>query len=238
MMFTRDMKNRMLLSFRRVLTLGAVFLALGSVEHGSAKESTGGQVLKSDNFADGDFAQNPTWIEKKPGSFLVVPADGESAVQLGKAITDTLHLVLDKPQDSIVVKVRYRYPQWGQDFSQVWIGIQAANPEENYSVHISDVGGAYGSEGNDNNIAIMKSDGKSTLAMGNTGVPYDNDWHVIKLVWDGPGGRLEVFYDDNPTPVLACDDRSTFDIAGVYIGGTSNSSKDIQFADISIERLP
>jgi hypothetical protein len=189
-------------------------------------------TIASDTFDDGDFTANPTWAETKTDAFSINTVEGASVAELKAGMCASLSLKIDKLPERFTVKVRFRYPVAGADFSKVWIGLSADGPEKGYSVRLCDTSGF----GGENDIVIFKDGVAQSLALGNTNLLTDNNWHTLTLAYDGVDQRLDAFFDESSTPILSVQDATYSQFTGIYIGGESCSAKPIQFGEILVEK--
>jgi len=95
------------------------------------------------------------------------------------------------------------------------------DPSHFYYVHIANQSDAHA-----NSIFLVNGEPRVSIAKTRTeGTKWDDDWHSVRLVRDVETGSIEVFFDDNPEPIMtAVDDHfksgrigvGSFDDTGQY----------------------
>ena len=86
------------------------------------------------------------------------------------------------------------------------------DPEHFYYVHL-------GAKPDPASGQIMIVDGapRRPLTQNTKPVPWDDQWHTVKLVRDAATGRIAVYFDDLTTPLMEAHDK-TFTSGRVGIG--------------------
>ncbi len=99
------------------------------------------------------------------------------------------------------------------------------DPEHFYYVHL-------GAKPDPASGQIMIVDGspRRPLTTNTTPVPWDDQWHTVKLVRDVATGRIAVFFDDLETPLMEATDK-TFTGGRVGIGSFDDMN---DFTDVKI----
>jgi hypothetical protein len=97
--------------------------------------------------------------------------------------------------------------------------------EHFYYVHL-------GARPDPNSGQIMIVDGapRRPLTENTRPVPWDDDWHVVKLERDAEGGRIAVYFDDMDRPLMEATDR-TFTTGQVGIGSFDDMNN---FANVKV----
>ncbi|NBS34153.1 MAG: hypothetical protein EBS83_15435, partial [Planctomycetia bacterium] len=97
--------------------------------------------------------------------------------------------------------------------------------EHFYYVHL-------GARPDPNSGQIMIVDGapRRPLTENTRPVPWDDDWHVVKLERDAQSGRIAVYFDDMDRPLMEATDR-TFTAGQVGIGSFDDMNN---FANVKV----
>ena len=82
-------------------------------------------------------------------------------------------------------------------------------------------------------IMIVNEAPRLALTQNETKTPWDDDWHVVRLVRDVDAGTIEVFFDDLKTPMMSVTD-STFKTGRVGIGSFDDMN---EFDDFEVRTL-
>ena len=122
------------------------------------------------------------------------------------------------------LKMRSTTKDYGHRDLCLFFGYQ--DPTHFYYVHIANQSDAHA-----NSIFIVDAEPRVSIAeTRTTGTKWDEDWHTVKLKHDAENGTIEVFFDDNPEPIMtAVNDR--FNWGGVGIGSFDDTG---QFDDIKL----
>jgi hypothetical protein len=103
------------------------------------------------------------------------------------------------------------------------------DPEHFYYVHL-------GAKPDPASGQIMIVDGapRRPLTTNTKRVPWDDDWHTVKLVRDTASGRIAVYFDDLEQPLMETVDK-TFTSGRVGIGSFDDMN---DFTDVTIHGRP
>jgi Domain of unknown function (DUF6702) len=81
-----------------------------------------------------------------------------------------------------------------------------------------------------NQIFIVNGAPRTKISLKTTdGIPWDDDWHKVRVSRDARSGRIEVFFDDMSTPVMTASDR-TFTTGRVGIGSFDDTGHFDEFS--------
>jgi hypothetical protein len=104
------------------------------------------------------------------------------------------------------------------------------DPSHFYYVHIANKADAHA-----NSIFIV--DGRDRVSIAKTrteGTKWDDNWHTVRLVRDAETGMIEVFFDDNPEPIMTSI-NSLLVWGRVGVGSFDDTG---QFDDIRLRGVP
>lgn len=82
-------------------------------------------------------------------------------------------------------------------------------------------------------IMIVREAPRLALTKNTNLVPWDDQWHQVRLVRRMPDGSIEVFFDDMTKPIMSVIDK-TFDKGRIGIGSFDDMN---EFDDIIVRRL-
>jgi len=126
------------------------------------------------------------------------------------------------------LKMRSTTKDYGHRDMCLFFGHQ--DPAHFYYVHIANQSDAHA-----NSIFIVNGEPRVSIAGTRTaGTKWDDNWHTVRLVRDTESGTIEVFFNDNPEPIMtAVDDR--FKTGGIGVGSFDDTG---QYDDIRIWSVP
>lgn len=122
------------------------------------------------------------------------------------------------------LKMRSTTKDYGHRDMCLFFGYQ--DPRHFYYVHIANQ-----SDEHANSIFIVNAEPRVSIAeTRTTGTKWDDNWHTVRLVRDAEKGTIEVFFDNEPEPIMtAVNDR--FDWGGIGVGSFDDTG---QFDDIKL----
>lgn len=95
-----------------------------------------------------------------------------------------------------------------------------------YYVHIANQ-----SDPHANSIFIVNAEPRVSIAeTRTTGTKWDDDWHTVRLVCDAEKGKIEVFFDDKPEPIMTAV-NNRFEWGSIGVGSFDDTG---QFDDIRL----
>ena len=99
------------------------------------------------------------------------------------------------------------------------------DPEHFYYIHLGAV-----PDPNSGQIMIVNGEPRRPITDNKKKVPWDDDWHTVKVVRDSSEGTIEVYFDDMETPHMKSVDK-TFGAGRIGIGSFDDMN---DFDDIII----
>ncbi len=79
-------------------------------------------------------------------------------------------------------------------------------------------------------IMIVNAEPRRPLTENKTEVPWDNEWHTVKVVRESKTGRIDVYFDDMTKPHLSVTDK-TFETGRIGLGSFDDMN---DFDDIKL----
>jgi hypothetical protein len=167
-------------------------------------------------------------------SWDIVSFEGNPAIALNKRVSKyapkvrsphNIALVKDLEADDCVITFRVRSTADPGNHRDCCIFFGYRDPEHFYYVHL-------GAKPDPASGQIMIVDGapRRPLTKNEKPVPWDDAWHVVKLVRTGGTGAIAVYFDDMQTPLMAVEDR-TFRKGRIGIGSFDDMNA---FDDVKI----
>jgi hypothetical protein len=100
------------------------------------------------------------------------------------------------------------------------------DPSHFYYVHIANQSDAHA-----NSIFVVDGEPRVSIAKTRTeGTKWDDNWHTVRLVRDAEEGTIEIFFDDEPEPIMTAVDHR-FKWGKVGVGSFDDTG---QFDDIKL----
>ena len=100
------------------------------------------------------------------------------------------------------------------------------DPSHFYYVHIANQSDAHA-----NSIFVVDGEPRVSIAKTRTeGTKWDDNWHTVRLVRDAEDGTIEIFFDDEPEPIMTAVDHR-FKWGKVGVGSFDDTG---QFDDIKL----
>ena len=94
------------------------------------------------------------------------------------------------------------------------------DPSHFYYVHIANQSDAHA-----NSIFLVNGEPRVSIAKTRTeGTKWDDNWHSIRLVRDVETGSIEVFFDDNPEPIMTAVDEH-FESGRIGVGSFDDTGQ-------------
>lgn len=122
------------------------------------------------------------------------------------------------------VKMRSTTKDYGHRDLCLFFGHQ--DPSNFYYVHIANQSDAHA-----NSIFIVDAEPRVSIANIRTeGTKWDDNWHTVRLVRDVEEGTIEVFFDDEPEPIMNAVDHR-FEWGRVGVGSFDDTG---QFDDVKL----
>lgn len=174
-------------------------------------------LVFEDNFAEGSDRWEPTdaaaWTRRKDGDRAVWGLNKRTSNYKPKVRSPhNVALVkdLELTDTEITFQVKSTLDTGGHRDCCVFFNWR--DPEHFYYVHL-------GAKPDPASGQIMIVDGapRRPLTKNTTPVPWDDQWHTVKLVRDVATGRIAVYFDDLETPLMETTDK-TFTRGRVGIG--------------------
>lgn len=204
---------------RRLLLLGVLaFAVTPAVQSADRFEPSALPVVAQDNFEDGD----QKWEILDPAGWRIAEVDGGHVLSqhVKKSAYQPPHrspfhvALLRAPivtDFELTARVRSTHKNYNhRDVVLIFVYQDAAH---HYYAHLS-------LQTDDNANQIMKvndADRKKISIQTNEGIPWDDDWHTVRVVRDAKRGTIEVFWDDEKKPRMTAQDK-TFAWGQVGIG--------------------
>lgn len=214
-----------------LLLLLAVFS--GCQGPGGAEKTT---LLFKADFQDGKL---DAWQPTDPDAWRIENECGNMVLSLFAAsnykpkVRSPLNINLIKEVEvgsfTLELKMHSTTEDYGHRDLCLFFGHQ--DPSHFYYVHIANKSDAHA-----NSIFIVNGEPRVSIAKTRTaGTKWDDNWHNVRLVRNVETGTIEVFFDDNPVPIMTAVDNNfksgrigvgSFDDTGQYddirIWGSSN----------------
>jgi hypothetical protein len=114
-----------------------------------------------------------------------------------------INLIKDVTAGSFVLEVKMLSTTKDYGHRDLCLFFGHQGPSHFYYVHI-----ANNSDAHANSIFIVDDKPRVSIAKTRTaGTKWDDNWHTVKLVRDVNKGTIEVFFDDNPAPIMTAVDH-------------------------------
>jgi hypothetical protein len=128
--------------------------------------------------------------------------------------------ILKSPQVEsfeLCTKVRSTHANYGHRDVCLFFGYQS--PTEFYYVHLG-----MQTDPHCNQIFIVNNSERTKITIStNSGTPWDENWHVVKIVRDAKLGKIDVYFDEFDSPAMTASDR-TFTSGRVGIGSFDDTA--------------
>jgi hypothetical protein len=190
-------------------------------------------------FAD-DFSQGvDRWEPTDPAAWTLGTDEGRAVWGLNKRTSDyqpkvrsphNVALVKDLELTDTVITFQVKSTLDTGHHRDCCVFFNWRDPEHFYYVHL-------GARPDPASGQIMIVDGapRRPLTNNTRSVPWDDEWHTVKLDRNVTTGRIAVYFDDLDTPFLAADDK-TFTSGRVGIGSFDDMN-DFRAVKISGRRI-
>ena len=183
----------------------------------AAEPPSGMKLAFSEDFSGGKGRFETT----DDTSWDIVPFEGNPAIALNKRVSKyapkvrsphNIALVRDLEADDCVITFRVRSTADTGNHRDCCVFFGYRDPEHFYYVHL-------GAKPDPASGQIMIVDGapRRPLTKNERPVPWDDAWHVVKLVRTASTGGIAVYFDDMQTPLMSVEDR-TFGKGRIGIG--------------------
>ncbi|MFN6129622.1 MAG: hypothetical protein ACK6DC_10255 [Planctomycetota bacterium] len=197
-----------------------IFLAFASaVSWGQPSVQTpdGLKLVFEDRFDQG----LDRWETTDDASWGIVSVGKNPSLELSKSISayapkvrspHNIALIRNLQASDFVMTFRVRSLEDRGNHRDCCVFFGHQDPEHFYYVHL-------GAKPDPASGQIMIVDGapRRPLTKNERPVPWDDDWHQVKLVRDTRSGRIEIFFDDMSAPLMTIEDR-TFQTGRLGIG--------------------
>lgn len=177
------------------------------------------------------------WETTDDASWDLVEHDGNHTLRQNKRISNyqpkvrsphNIALVKDLTVGSFEMTFRVRSTHDTGNHRDCCVFFGHQDPEHFYYVHL----GAKPDPAS-GQIMIVNGEPRRPLTENKKTVPWDDQWHRVKLVRDVEGGRIEIYFDDMQTPHMSVQD-TTFGAGRVGIGSFDDQN---EFDDVQIVAL-
>jgi len=211
--------------------LTVVFLTLLAVAAGCSTLSGKTPLAFSADFEDGSLdAWQPTdakaWRIEDGRGGNVLALFGKSKYRPEVRSPLNINLIKDVVAGSFVLELEMQSttPDYGHRDLCLFFGHQ--DPSHFYYVHIANKSDAHA-----NSIFLVNGEPRVSIAKTRTeGTKWDDNWHSVRLVRNVETGAIEVFFDDNPEPIMTAVD-DTFKSGKIGVGSFDDTG---QFDNIRI----
>jgi acetyl esterase/lipase len=222
-----------------------VSVVLGLSEFGSLPMgSCMGQEAKSDKVQAGklifeeDFQKGRSrWQTTDDGSWEILQKDGNSTFGLNKRISDyqpkvrsphNIALIKELSAGDVQISFRVRSTHDTGNHRDCCVFFGYQDSEHFYYVHL----GAKPDPAS-GQIMIVNGEPRRPLTQNKNSIPWDDQWHRVKVVRRVSNGSIEVYFDDMDRPIMEASDK-TFGAGQIGIGSFDDQN---EFDDIRIEQL-
>ncbi len=183
-----------------------------------------------DDFHDG----STKWETTDDASWTLTQQKGRSAWGLNKRKSDyqpkfrsphNVALVRDLQLTETVIDVEVKSTRDTGNHRDCCIFFQYQDPEHFYYVHLGAKPDSHSGQ-----IMIVNGAARRALTTNKNPVPWDDQWHQVRLERDPSSGRIAVFFDDLKKPLMQVHDK-TFEAGRVGIGSFDDMN---DFANVNI----
>ena len=192
-------------------------------------------LLFEADFEDGSL---DAWEATDPAAWRIEEGHGGKVLALFKQsdykppVRSPLNInwIRDVEVRSFQLKLKMRSTTKDYDHRDLCLFFGYRDPSHFYYVHIANKADAHA-----NSIFIV--DGRPRVSIAKTrtdGTKWDDNWHAVRLVRDVENATIEVFFDDNPEPIMTA--INSFMVWGkVGVGSFDDTG---QFDDIRLWGVP
>jgi hypothetical protein len=213
--------------FRSLLSLLLVTMALT----GLARAEEALPLVFEDDFSQGADRWEPTdpaaWTLGKDGERAVWGLNKRTSNYQPKVRSPhNVALVKDLELSDTVITFQVKSTLDTGGHRDCCVFFNYRDPEHFYYVHL-------GAKPDPHSGQIMIVDGapRRALTKNTTPVPWDDQWHAVKLVRDVASGRIAIYFDDLEKPLMETTD-TTFTSGRVGIGSFDDMN---DFTDVRIQ---
>lgn len=192
-------------------------------------------VVFSADFEDGKLdAWEPTdakaWRIEDGRGGKVLALFGKSEYQPKVRSPLNINLIKDVEVGSFVLELEMHSTTKDYGHRDLCLFFGHQDPSHFYYVHIANV-----SDPHANSIFLVNGEPRVSIAKTRTeGTKWDDNWHSVRLVRDVETGSIEVFFDDNPEPIMtAVDDHFKSGRIGVGSFDDTGQYDDIRIRGVS-----
>lgn len=198
----------------------------------NAKQADASVVFKEDFEAGIDRWQllDPaTWeLQSKDGNTTFAITKRESSYQPPVRSPGHVALIKDLDLESFEISFRVRSTKDTGNHRDCCVFFAYQDDKHFYYAHL----GAKPDPAS-GQIMIVREAPRLALTKNTNLVPWDDQWHQVRLVRRMPEGSIEVFFDDMSKPIMSVIDK-TFDKGRIGIGSFDDMN---EFDDIILRRL-
>ena len=219
-----------------VLILGGVGLVgweFFLASSGFGQDKPDGKLLFEEDFEKG----RTRWDTTDDGSWEIQQAEGNHTFGLNKRISNyqpkvrsphNIALIKELSVGDMQITFRVRSTQDTGNHRDCCVFFGYQDPEHFYYVHL-------GAKPDPASGQIMIVDGQPRRPLTNNErpIPWDDQWHKVKLIRKVSTGEIEVYFDDMQRPIMKATDK-TFGAGRVGIGSFDDQNA---FDDIRVESL-
>jgi len=213
------------------LTLAFALISLAAIGTGCGGKMP---LVFSADFEDGGLdAWEPTdakaWRIEDAHGGKVLALFGKSDYQPKVRSPLNINLIKDVVVGSFVLELEMHSTTKDYGHRDLCIFFGHQDPSHFYYVHIANV-----SDPHANSIFLVNDEPRVSIAKTRTeGTKWDENWHSVRLVRDVETGSIEVFFDDNPEPIMtAVDDH--FKSGRIGVGSFDDTG---QYDDVRIRAI-
>ena len=200
---------------------GAILFAIGFLAFGLSGPDACGQSTQQSVFQD-DFSDgSDRWETTDAASWTLTNEDGRPAWGINKRKSDyqpkvrsphNIALVRDLNLTETIIEFDVKSTRDTGNHRDCCVFFQYQDPEHFYYVHL-------GAKPDPHSGQIMIVDGapRRALTTNKKAVPWDDQWHHVKLERSTTTGKIAVFFDDMKNPLMKVHDK-TFTSGRVGIG--------------------
>jgi hypothetical protein len=174
------------------------------------------------------------WETTDDASWEIVKTDGNHTLSLNKRISNytpkvrsphNIALVKELQAASFAITFRVRSTKDTGNHRDCCVFFGYQDPEHFYYVHM----GAKPDPAS-GQIMIVNNEPRRPLTENKKTIPWNDDWHNVKLVRDVETGSIDVYFDDMEKPVMTVSDK-TFGVGRIGIGSFDDMN---EFDDVRI----
>ena len=162
--------------------------------------------------ADFERSDLGAWDFTDPGAWRVTEQKGNHVLEQHRPskyeppVRSPLNLALARNVDvgDLVLDAKARSTAADSGKRDLCFVLGYQDPSHFYYVHLA-------KSADDHHNSIFKVDGKpraSIVETRNQGVPWDDDWHHVRVVRRVQDGRIEVYFDDMVSPAMTAHDKT------------------------------